>query len=120
MLLRESSKKAGLAVNLNAVTGTSADAVGISNAEALFEIADAVCRGDPIELSSTRRDASTSLGDLGLVDAIAVAAAFNGITKVANATGLPLDQSTHDRTTKMRRQTGLDNFSERVKVGLYE
>ncbi|MBT3563927.1 MAG: hypothetical protein HN493_08300, partial [Gammaproteobacteria bacterium] len=44
----------------------------------------------------------------------------NGITKVANGTGLPLDKSTADITGEMRTETGIDEYSEAFKSNKYD
>lgn len=55
-----------------------------------------------------------------LVDAIAVASGFNGITKIANATGLPLDKGTEKSTVEMRAETGIDDFAEAAKAAQFD
>ena len=54
------------------------------------------------------------------MDAIGVAAGFNGITKIANATGLPLDAETETNTVGMRQQTRIDEFGDAHKSQIYE
>lgn len=124
MLLRESSKKAGttetVALNLKAVTDSAAGEIGVLHEQALLEVAEAVCQGDSAVLKKVRQATVKMLGSQGLIDAIAVAAAFNGITKIANATGLPLDQSTHASTVEMRKETGIDDYSDSFKANKFE
>ena len=54
-----------------------------------------------------------------LVDAVAIATAFNGITKVANASGLPLDQATEKTTRKLRMSSGINEFADDLKSDRY-
>ena len=54
-----------------------------------------------------------------LVDAVAIATAFNGITKVANASGLPLDQATEETTMKLRMSAGINEFADDLKSDRY-
>ena len=54
-----------------------------------------------------------------LVDAVAVATAFNGITKVANASGLPLDQATEETTRALRMSSGINEFADDLKSDRY-
>ena len=54
-----------------------------------------------------------------LVDAVAIASAFNGITKVANASGLPLDQATEHTTKKLRLSSGINEFADDLKSDRY-
>ena len=115
MLLRESSKKENLDLNLVAVTADGGE-VGLQNENELFAVAEAVFDGDEDQMGQVRSEVEAVLGPQALVDAIGVAAAFNGITKIANATGLPLDSTTNDRTVEIRQLTGIDNYSEQSKV----
>ena len=54
-----------------------------------------------------------------LVDAVAIATAFNGITKVANASGLPLDKATEQTTRKLRMSSGINEFADDLKSDRY-
>ena len=74
---------------------------------------------DRSELSKVRQQVEPILGAQGLADAIGVAAAFNGITRIANATGLPLDHATSINTIEMRQMTGIDDYCEQHKVILF-
>jgi hypothetical protein len=120
MLLRESSKKADQSLSFNAVTDVAAGDVGVENEASLAAIAEAVCKGDRLQLSKVRQKAQLILGAQGLVDAIGIAAAFNGITKIANGTGLPLDQSNTDTTRQLRAETGIDGYSEQAKALMFD
>jgi len=119
MLLRESGRKSDLDFDLNVVMGAQG-AVGVENEKELLLVAEAVFLEDRAELSRVRELAEPVLGAQGLVDAIGVAAAFNGITRIANATGLPLDNSTTENTVELRKATGIDDYSEQHKMALFE
>jgi len=54
-----------------------------------------------------------------LVDAIGIASGFNGITNMANATGIPLDARTEEVTVSLRQQTGIDDYSENHKSSIF-
>ena len=56
------------------------------------------------------------MGEQQAVDALVVASAFNGITRVADATGIPLDENTADTTVEMRDAVGLDAFDYAAKI----
>ncbi len=59
------------------------------------------------------------MGEQAVVDTLVVASAFNGITRVADATGIPLDDSTLQATTQLRNDTGIDQFEYAVKSARY-
>ncbi len=54
------------------------------------------------------------------VDCLVVASAFNGITRVADATGIPLDENTEATTADMRAAVGLDAFAYVAKSARFE
>ena len=60
------------------------------------------------------------MGIQPMVDALTVAAAFNGITRVADSTGIPLDENTLETTGEMREQTGIDRFNYDEKSAQYD
>ena len=117
MLLRRSGEISEESYNLSGVMGD--DEVGVEDEDLLIAIAEAVFAGDPVDLAEIRSVALPRIGAEKLVDAIGIASGFNGITKVANATGIPLDARTEEVTGDMRQQTGIDDYSENHKSGIY-
>jgi hypothetical protein len=85
-----------------------------------MELAAAVYSQDLDLMADIRKRGISILGERGLADAIGIASGFNGITKVANGTGLPLDQSTEAVTDELRTHTGIDEYSEEHKVRKYD
>ena len=67
-----------------------------------------------------REQAKQTLGAQQVTDAVVVAAAFNGITRVADATGIPLDSHTADATQQLREETGIQRFSYLEKSARYD
>ena len=117
MLLRRSGEISEESYNLSGVMG-DAD-VGVEDEDLLVSIAEAVCAGDPVDLARMRAEAIGCIGTEKFVDAVGIASGFNGITKVANATGIPLDTRTEEVTASLREQIGIDNYSESHKTSLY-
>ena len=118
MLLRRSGEISEEAYNLSGVMGD--DEVGVEDEDLLVAIAEAVFSGDPVDLAHVRAEALPRIGAEKLVDAIGIASGFNGITKVANATGIPLDARTEEVTGDMRQKTGIDDYSENHKSSVYD
>ncbi|MDA1076460.1 MAG: alkylhydroperoxidase-related (seleno)protein, partial [Proteobacteria bacterium] len=52
-------------------------------------------------------------------DTLTVAAAFNGITRVADSTGIPLDDNTAEHTGDLRESTGIAQFAYEAKSTRY-
>ena len=115
MLLRRSGEVSEKPYNVMGVIGD--DAVGVEDEELLIAIADAVFAGDRAELAQVRAKAKAvhAIGAEKLVGAIGIASGFDGINKVANATGIPLDAKTQEATVSLRQQTGIDDYSENHK-----
>jgi hypothetical protein len=82
--------------------------VGIEHSTELLAFTNLVHRGGPA-LDGARQALITSVGADGLVEAAATIAAFNGLVRVADGTGIQLD-------------AGLDGFShdERARLGIDE
>ena len=94
--------------------------VGVAFEEELRGLSDAAIHGDWAKLKVLRAQAAKTLGAQQMTDALVVAAAFNGITRVADATGIPLDPHTAATTEQMREQTGIQRFSYLEKSARYD
>ena len=118
MLLRASGEQSGAEYDLNAVTSTTGDA-GVEHESLLRELTEAAIENRWDDLDDVRRRATQTMGEQETVDALTVAAAFNGITRVADATGIPLDEHTAATTVEMRNATGIDHFDYAEKSARY-
>jgi hypothetical protein len=90
VLLRASSEAAGAGVELGAIAGGGAES-GVPCGGPLLRFAEAVVRGGEEELSGARRELLAAVGPERLVEAAAVAANFERMVRIADATGIPLD-----------------------------
>lgn len=118
MLLRASGEQTGTEYDLNAVTNDTGDA-GVEHESLLRELTEAAIRNRWDDLEGVRARAMQAMGEQETVDALTVAAAFNGITRVADATGIPLDEQTAATTVEMRDVTGIDRFDYAQKSARY-
>jgi len=109
MLLRESSARTGATLDLQAVTDASLTP-GLHRGEHLSALADAAIRRDWHRLTALSKAAEVAIGTEAVRDTLVVAAGFNGITRVADATGIPLDPPTAAATAELRHTTGIDSF----------
>ena len=75
----------------------------------------AVARWQWDAVADLRREGIERLGAQETSDAILVAAGFNGITRVADATGIRLDAHTAAASTDLRPQIGIDAFAPESK-----
>ncbi|MGE0823087.1 MAG: hypothetical protein AB7P18_13300 [Candidatus Binatia bacterium] len=84
---------------------------GIPYGTALLAFADAVLGRDDSALAAARNTILTALGAPALVDAAAVIATFMQMDRIADGTGIPVDESYLHRTRKIRADLGLDTFA---------
>ena len=64
----------------------------------LLAFADAVLGRDAAALADAREAVRDAVGDAGLSDSAAVIGGFDGITRIADATGIPLEPEKVDLT----------------------
>ena len=110
-MLRESSKAQGGNYDLTLLTGGSGDG-NIPHGALLARFAEAVLGEDDRTLHDIQADIRRNLGDAALVDAAAIAATFNAIDRVADATGLPIEDAKAEGTADFRAALGINAFAE--------
>lgn len=130
MLLRASGTISGREHDLRAITDpATAAASGVEHAGELLRFVDAAIEagseaGSESELDSKReaeleaaREALRgAVGPAGLVDAAAVLGNFERMTRIADATGIPLDAATDMMSTDFRGSLGLDGFASAAQT----
>lgn len=109
MLLRVSSEDPTLDLSI-VMTGESGQEGHIPDEERLVRFAEAVIRRDAEAVLAAGADIRTHMGDEQLVDAAATVAHFNGITRVADGTGIQLDRYTGSHSVELRQDLGIDRF----------
>ena len=109
-MLRESGNHSGDLYDLQAVNGEVHGDGGVPHGRLLIRFAEAVVQGEDTELDAARRGLIAALGSAGLVDAAAVAALFNAIDRVADATGIPLEPEKAAATADFRGALGIGKY----------
>ena len=84
--------------------------VGIDTSAALLAFTNAVHCGEP-DLESSRTQLLDLVGADGLVEASATIAVFNGLVRVADGTGIQLDQGFLTYSEADRARLGLDSMA---------
>jgi alcohol dehydrogenase class IV len=110
-LLRESSKAQGRDYDLTLLTGGGGDG-NIPHGALLARFAETVLGKDDQVLRDIQADIRRNLGDAALVDAAAIAATFNAIDRVADATGIPIEDAKAEGTADFRAALGINAFAE--------
>ncbi len=113
MLLRASGQHQGSDIDLTTVIGEADGDGGIAGGAILAEFAETILSDDGVRLDAARDAVRAALGDAALVDAAAVAATFNAIDRVADATGTPIDEERLEPTAQFRKELGIDAFPSR-------
>jgi hypothetical protein len=112
-LLRASSTALGAPVDLGPALERGA---GVPHGAILLEFATAAHRDLP-SLAAARSAVLEAMGSAGLVEACLTVSAFNGLTRVADATGIALDGGTMAATTDVRAELGLNDMAGARSTG---
>jgi hypothetical protein len=117
LLLREGGEPTDR-IDVAAVTDARLES-GLRHGAHLNRIVEACIRRHDAELTSACTAAEHAMGRDAVRDTLIVAAGFNGITRVADATGIPLDPTTSDETRELRRHI-IDGFDYSAKSARYD
>ena len=109
MMLRASSQDLGDKLNLRAVVDSAGTDSGVPHSQVLVDFVDAALTGKP-ELNTARVAVVDALGSDGVVDAAAVIGNFQRMTRIADATGIPVDDGTVAFTADIQALLELNNM----------
>ncbi len=91
---------------------------GVRCAAPLLELAEAGIGRDAARIGAAQSAVRQALSEAALIDAAAVIGGFDAITRVADATGTPLEPEKAARSVDMRATLGIDAFdAERARLG---
>ena len=107
MLLRASGQAIDEDVQLEGSVGDGDG--GLPHGAELLRFAEAATRGSE-DLAASRSALIDAVGGTGFIEAAATVAIFNGLVRVADATGIPLDEGTRSNSETFRQRLGLDEF----------
>jgi hypothetical protein len=112
LLLRASSEVNGREVDVSAVTDPERAAEsGVAHAATLIALAGAMVSAEEEELRRARQRVLDEMGDAQLVDAVAVASNFERMVRIADATGIPLDDPVEIMTSDIRERLGINRYT---------
>jgi hypothetical protein len=100
----------GTTVDLGAVHGAESDA-GVRHGARLLAFTEAVMGDDEAALARERAAARGVLSPDCFVEVAGVIAAFNVVDRIADATGIPLDDMMLAASADLRDQLGLARFA---------
>ena len=93
---------------------------GIAHGQILVEFAETLLGDDEQALASARAALKKQMGDAALVDTAAVAALFNAIDRLADASGIPLEPEKAAATADFRSELGINDFESMRHRPAYE
>ena len=109
-MLRVSVSQSSLQVDLGGLrTGDSQALDAIPHARTLIRLADAFMSHEPDHLANIRDEAASVIGELGVIEAIGVAANFQRMVRIASGTGIPIDEPDPEFGTAVRAALNLNN-----------
>ena len=111
-MLRASSKAKGESFDLSLIVGKPGDG-NIPHGALLVTFAEAVLGVENERLADTQSRIRAAMGDAALVDAAAIIATFNAIDRVADATGIQIEDAKAQATADVRAALGINAFAER-------
>lgn len=74
----------------------------------LLSFVDAVLAGADDEVLATRTGVLDAMGPAAFVDVCATVASFNAVVKIADGTGISLEDAKATRTHELRQELGID------------
>lgn len=92
------------------IIGEANDGGGIPHGDILSAFAEAVVGDDEDALAAARDTVIGALGTDAFVDACSVASMFNAIDRVADSTGIPIDEDRLEPTAEFRESLGITAF----------
>jgi len=111
-MLRASATATNTIIDIQGISGdASAAAQGIEHGPELMRFAESLARRNEPELTAARRDLLEVAGPAVLVDAAGVAANFQRMVRIADSTGIPVDNLNNPLSQQIRIDLGLDTFS---------
>jgi hypothetical protein len=95
---------------LSGVTEGDGAATGVPAGAELLAFADSALRGDSVALDAARAALIPLVGEPGMEDAAAVIGGFDGITRIADATGIPLEPAKAESAADFITALSIDRF----------
>ena len=109
MMLRESVQQTGVEFELTGLSGQKADGT-VANQDLLLDFAEAVVLRDAAAAAALRPKVIEALSPAGYLDACSVIAGFHGFSRIADASGVPLDERYLADAEDVKSQTGVRTF----------
>lgn len=110
-MLRVSAGATNREINIAAINGDSVDNPDLPFAAELMSFAEAVASFDEDALNKARQTLLDAAGPAVLVDAAGVAANFQRMVRIADSTGIPVDDMSNELGNQVRDELDLYRFA---------
>jgi len=111
-MLRVSNESADEAISLNNIVEHARSDEQSPAEYALLAFTNAVFDGGTEKLAAARQLLVATLGEAAMVDAAAVIGNFYRMVRIADGTGIPLDEPMASMSSDIRDELGINNFSQ--------
>lgn len=82
----------------------------VAHGQILIDLVEAVHGGGDAAMAAARRAVRESLGDAAFVDACATIASFSAVVKIADGTGIPLEDYKEEATRELRQELSINSL----------
>ena len=111
MVLRANAEQVGNKVDLQLINGETNNDGGVKHGKALSSFFEAFVSRDETELELARFVLVNETGEQVMVDAAGVAANFQRMVRIADATGIPVDTPMNVMSQDIQKELALNRFS---------
>ena len=110
MALRVSATISGDDIDLEGIVDGEAVATGIPGGKALLAFAEAGLGDDAGAIAAARQRVREELGERSMVDAACIIANFQRMVRIADGTGIALDNQLVALTADLRDELGINDY----------
>ena len=110
MALRVSAQISGDDIDLEGIVGGEAVATGIPGGKALLAFAETGLGDDAGAITAARQRVWKELGERSMVDAAGIIANFQRMVRIADGTGIALDNRLVAVTADLRDELGINDY----------
>ena len=108
MRLRVIGQQTGHRYQLDTIMDGNYKRSGLPNGNILNTFVGSIIDSNEAGISVARSTITNELGERALVDVAATIAAFNAYPRMADSTGIPLEDAKKEITLEMRRELGME------------
>ena len=107
-----SGNHTGTEYDLSLIMDGNVQESGLPHGKILNEFVEAIMDRDKARIAAARTTTVETLGKAAMMDAAATISAFNAYTRMADATGIPLETPKAEATVELRQELGLESLNK--------